>query len=96
MASVKSSGAEPPKPGWRTTEFWLSFAAVAVGTVIASGYVASGGQVRGGVSRQTSFRYPLSLDRAGAVRANGTLSLLVTGITGTSATRATINYAEVR
>ena len=37
MASVKSSGAEPPKPGWRTTEFWLSFAAVAVGTVIASG-----------------------------------------------------------
>ena len=28
-----------PKPGYRTTEFWLSLAAVAVGAVQASGFV---------------------------------------------------------
>jgi len=30
------------------------------------------------------------------VRDNGTLSLLVTGLGGTSVTRATFNYSEVR
>ncbi len=39
MANAQSNGVEPPKPGWRTTEFWLSFAAVAAGTVIASGAI---------------------------------------------------------
>lgn len=33
----------PSKPGYKTTEFWLSLAAVAVGTVQASGLVPNEG-----------------------------------------------------
>ena len=32
-----------PKPGYKTTEFWLAFAAVIVGAVQASGIVPSEG-----------------------------------------------------
>jgi len=64
--------------------------------VIASGYVASGASIKQSVSRNISSRYPITLDRAGAVRANGTLTLLVTGIGGTSATRGSISFREIR
>ena len=63
---------------------------------IASGYVAATATVKTAVSREVSARYPISLNRAGAVRALGTLSLLVTGIGATSATRASLNFTEVR
>jgi hypothetical protein len=36
------------------------------------------------------------LNAAGAVRANGTITLLVTGIGGTSACRAIMNWKEIR
>lgn len=63
---------------------------------IASGYVAATATVKTAVSREISSRYPISLNRAGAVRAFGTLSLLVTGIGATSETRASLNFTEVR
>lgn len=73
------------------------------GVVIASGYTSGAGT---GNSPPTvtvvpvlpiqSLKYPISLDRAGAVRTMGTLTLLVTGIGGTSATRASFNYKEIR
>ena len=65
-------------------------------TVIDAGYLASGNTQKGSIGHFVSGKYPVSLDRAGAVRANGTLTLLVTGIGGTSATRAIFNYSEVR
>lgn len=68
----------------------------AAGTVIANGYVAGAAKAESPISHDLSSKYPISLDRAGAVRANGTLTLLVTGIGGASATRATVNYSEVR
>jgi hypothetical protein len=64
--------------------------------VIASGYCAASATVKGAVARQIFSRYPITLDRAGAVRANGTVSLIVTGIGNTSATRGTINFREIR
>lgn len=67
-----------------------------VGTVIASGYNASSATAKTVTSARLSQRYPISLNRAGAVRALGTLHLFVAGIGGTSACRAVINYAEVR
>jgi hypothetical protein len=63
---------------------------------IASGYIASGATVKEAVNRAISSRYPITLDRAGAVRANGTLSLVVTGLGGTSATRSSIQFREIR
>lgn len=68
----------------------------AVGTVIAAGYVASTASANQSISRAVASKYPITLDRAGAVRAMGTLSLNVTGIGGTSATRAVINFSELR
>jgi hypothetical protein len=65
-------------------------------TVIASGYLASANAAKGSIGKTISSKYPITLDRAGAVRANGTYTLLVTGIGGTSATRATMNFSEVR
>ena len=47
----------------------------AAGLVIASGYVSATNQSKTSVSREIAARYPISLDRAGAVRANGTMSL---------------------
>jgi hypothetical protein len=67
-----------------------------VGTVIASGYVASSATVKSSVNFRLAARYPITLNRAGAVRPNGVLNLFVTGIGGTSATRASLNFQEVR
>lgn len=68
----------------------------AVGLPILSGYVASSASNKQAVSGRVSQRYPITLDRAGAVRANGTLSLNVTGLGGASATRALFNFSEIR
>ena len=42
----------PPKPGYKTTEFWLSSLALILGVVLASGAIPEGGiaaQVVGGL-----------------------------------------------
>lgn len=64
--------------------------------VIASGYVAASAQSRGQVNSTVPFKYPITLDSAGAVRSMGRLSLLVTGIGGTSSCIANINWKEIR
>lgn len=66
--------------------------------VVASGYCGASAQVKGVVERSLKNRYPITLDAAGAVRTDdmGTLTLLVTGIGGTSATRAVIHHRELR
>lgn len=66
------------------------------GLIVAGGYVAASNQVKGEVFASMSTRYPISLDRAGAVRANGTLSLHVTGLGGSSDCRALLVFGEVR
>jgi hypothetical protein len=66
------------------------------GTLIAAGYITSSAQNKGQRNQPLTQRYPLSLDAAGAHRADGTASLTVTGIGGTSACRATLNFRETR
>lgn len=66
------------------------------GTVIASGYVAGSAQTKGTISQPTALRYPITLDRAGAVRPNGTLSLIVTGLGGTATVFGSLNFTEIR
>lgn len=63
---------------------------------IDSGYIPSSAQSKGQVSARNAGKYPISLDRAGAVRNFGQLTLIVTGIGGTSATRASISFNELR
>lgn len=65
------------------------------GWVIASGYVAASNQSKGSIGANVPITSPTTLDRAGAVRNNGTLTLLVSGIGSTSAMQASINYSEI-
>jgi hypothetical protein len=80
-----------------------SFTNLTTGIVIASGHVSGAGSGANPptvtpitINSVVAQKYPISLDRAGAVRAMGTLTLLVTGIGGTSASRAVINFMEIR
>ena len=52
MSEIESSPASGSKPGFKTTEFWLSAIAMILGVVMASGAVHDGGivaQIAGGV-----------------------------------------------
>lgn len=64
--------------------------------VVASGFVSSSAGSKQSVSADILTKYPISLDASGAVRSMGTLSLIATGIGGSSACRATLNWMEVR
>lgn len=66
------------------------------GVVAQSGYCTSGSSFKENILRDVFTHYPITLDRAGAVRALGTVSVLVTGISGTSATRGFFNFEETR
>ena len=69
------------------------------GIVIASGFMSRLGGTNNGnpinVVSTTGFNYPITLDRSGAVRALGTLTLLVQGLGGTSVCQASFNYREI-
>lgn len=67
--------------------------------VIADGYIAASGGGGGSPGAETvslTSRYPLTLDHTGAVRSLGTLSLLVTGVGGTSACQFSVTWQELR
>lgn len=64
--------------------------------VIASGYCASTNQVKQSTGKSVANRYPLTLSALGSHRSLGTLSLLVTGLGGSSACRASVEWRELR
>lgn len=67
-----------------------------VGTVIASGFIGSGRQTTQATQARISSRYPITLDRAGAARADGTYTLVLTGIGGATEAHAAMNITEIR
>ena len=64
--------------------------------VVASGYIAASASQKGAASSAVFQKYPITLDAAGAARAMGRLTLLATGLGGTSACRGSINWREIR
>lgn len=64
--------------------------------VASSGYVNDADKGTGLAGRDTTNRYPLTLNAAGSPRDLGTLTLLVTGIGGTAAVRGEIHWKELR
>lgn len=64
--------------------------------VIDEGYVSASAQVKGASGVELTHRYPITLDAAGLNRDLGTLTLLVTGIGGTSDCRGSIKFKENR
>jgi hypothetical protein len=64
--------------------------------VIDGGYVSASNQAKGVLNTSIFSRYPITLDSTGAVRALGTISLLVTGIGGTSPIAGSFKFREIR
>jgi hypothetical protein len=64
--------------------------------VIDAGWVAASGSTNGLVNTTVASRYPITLNAAGAARSLGTLTLLVTGIGGTSDCSGSIKFKEIR
>ena len=64
--------------------------------VLLSAFVAAGNTVKGAISRKMVTRYPITLNAAGTARANGRLTVLVTGLGATSACRVALNWREIR
>jgi hypothetical protein len=64
--------------------------------VIDSWYIASTNGTKGTASMTVPFKYPITLDVAWAARVLGRLTILVTGIGGSSATRCSVNWKELR
>ena len=66
------------------------------GMIIQSGYLAASNQTKEAISAEVTSKTACSLDRAGNVRANGTYTLLVTGIGASSTVRGACNFKEIR
>lgn len=68
--------------------------------VIASGYCqgTGGGSGAAGTAsfKDLAARYPITLDASGAVRSLGVITVLATGIGGSSACRCSLNWREIR
>lgn len=65
--------------------------------VIASGYAFAGNQVKSAITQSIDNYYPITLKADGTLRSDnmGRMSLLVTGIGGTSACRGALTWHEV-
>jgi len=66
------------------------------GLVIYSSYTADTDKASAAAITDVNSRYPITLDLSGAVRSLGTISILATGLGGTSACRALFNWREIR
>jgi hypothetical protein len=64
--------------------------------VVGSGYATASAQAKGDSRGTVPFKYPICLNAAGAVRDMARLTLLVTGLGGSSTCYATINWKEIR
>lgn len=52
--------------------------------------------VKSSVTKEINLKYPITLSAAGLTRSLGTISVLGTGIGGTSAMRVTLKWIEIR
>ena len=72
----------------------------AAGIVLASGFMSRLGGTNNGssidVSALASLHNPIALNRAGATTTANTLTLFVTGLAGTAACQASLNFHEIR
>jgi hypothetical protein len=70
---------------------------VSGGRVISAGFVGTvSGQARVAIPQSICFEYPISLDRSGAVRALGTVTLVLTSLASTSVCATAIDWNELR
>jgi len=61
-----------------------------------TGHIPTSAQSKGAISQTVSMKYPITLDAAGAARALGRVTVLVSGIGGASVVEGAINWTEIR
>lgn len=61
-----------------------------------TGHIPASNQSKGAISQNVVMKYPITLDVAGAVRSLGRVTVLVSGLGGSSAVEGAINWTEVR
>jgi hypothetical protein len=64
--------------------------------IVYSGHIPATNVSKGAISQSITMKYPITLDVAGAARALGRVTVLVTGLGGTSTVEGVINWTEVR
>jgi len=64
--------------------------------IIDQGFVSSSGVSKGSESKIISNKYPITLDKNGATRLLGTLSVVAQGVGGTSAMQVILKWREIR
>ena len=64
--------------------------------VIDQGYCPATNTIKTSVSKELNLKYPITLSAAGLPRSLGTISVLGTGIGGTSAMRVTLKWLGIR
>ena len=64
--------------------------------VVLRGTAPASNQAKSSVKFNVASRYPITLNAAGAARALGTLTAVVSGVSATSAVDVTLNWKEVR
>jgi hypothetical protein len=64
--------------------------------IMYSGHIPASNQAKGSISETLTIKYPITLDAAGAARVLGRVTVLVTGIGGSSAVEGVINWTEIR
>lgn len=80
-----------------------AFEGTAVGTVsgspahvVESDFIAATNTTKSSTQNKSMHRLPITLNAAGAIRANGTLTILAQGIGGVSTCNFSINWRELR
>jgi hypothetical protein len=93
-----------PVPTWTPDNATFSFMEIATngtfanlttGIVSVSGFIPAGTAAHTSISRDVNIGYPIALNVGGAQTAIGTLTLLLTAFTGTSACMVIMNWREV-
>lgn len=64
--------------------------------IIDSGWVAVGANTKGVTNTAVLSRYPITLNQAGANRTMGTLTLIITSLSGSPVVYTTIKFKEIR
>jgi hypothetical protein len=61
-----------------------------------TGHIPASNQAKGAISQNITMKYPITLDAAGAARSLGRVTVLVSGLGGSSTVEGAINWTEIR
>ena len=64
--------------------------------IMYQGHIPASANTKGSISETIVMKYPITLDASGAVRPLGRVTVLVTGLGGTSLVEGAINWTEIR